>query len=214
MDDASTGQDETQSSDANPDWARLRDALGGLVIAFGEMEAHLAATLSFYLGLDVDDGATVLTSRLGFRANVEIIDRLFEMSSDSRFKPIKGRLESAAQRRDQLIHSMWLPGFERRISGGYAIRAKWSRAGRLDEEEVLLDEIDQLVADIWSLHVDVEQLPYEFEGNSPYVGVDRVGRRALVGRRNADGQADIVELQTGPKFVPRMRRRRFKRRFP
>jgi hypothetical protein len=146
--------------------------LGEFVAAFSGLEMVLTLLTTFLLDTDQARCLMVVTER-GARDRVELVENLFDSRLDDepkkfglyekRFRLLKGRLEKANTKRNELIHSWW--GFQKeseaivitpvRSRGKQKVRSHGGFPS-LSPRKLRFDELQNAVRDVRALIQDVD----------------------------------------------------------
>lgn len=135
------------------------EALGAVAVNFGALENSLSSSIWMLLGGGAAEGEEkyqIVTAQMSLKNLVWSFESLyrqqFDTQNESALKVLKTRIFSAEQKRNTLIHSLWVEG-----DAGTALRLKLLAKGehKLAAEQHTKDQLIEVANELAQLTYDV-----------------------------------------------------------
>lgn len=141
---------------------RVVQALGELTIAFGTLEENIRESIWWVLGGN-EERAQIMTAGLSFPVLVEKLAALVAQKFDHLLLPepmdeLRIRMLSINERRNRLVHSLWILDAGTGMSVAERKRARPGVGIDWQSVDVPLEDIERLLADIGAAAAEVFEL--------------------------------------------------------
>jgi hypothetical protein len=139
--------------------AEFLEALGAVAVNFGALENSLSSSIWMLLGGGAAEGEEryqIVTAQMSLKNLVWTFESLYRQQfgteNESALKDLRARTFSAEQKRNTLIHSLWVEG-----NAGTALRLKLLARGeyKLAAEQHTKDELIEVANELAQLTYDV-----------------------------------------------------------